>query len=150
MVEPERRLGGRQDEEGLEGEKALCFFCRLGGAWDQTPAPSQPPCGCRRFRRCAGGSSELLTVGVTPVTEGKWVRAFYRAPSVNGICVPCYMLCVSVGSVAGPVLCVGSLGAVSVRDARYPHVRADSCVYFTAFNGFVRFSYTLLRCFAGS
>ena len=38
------------------------------------------------------------------------------------------MLRVSVCYVAGPVLCVGSLGVVSVRHARYPYVRADSSV----------------------
>ena len=48
------------------------------------------------------------------------------------------MLRVSVCYVAGPVLCVGSLGVVSVRHARYPYVRADSYVYFTVFYGFVR------------
>ena len=47
------------------------------------------------------------------------------------------MLRVSVCYVAGPVLCVGSLGVVSVRHARYPYVRADSYVYFTVFYGFV-------------
>ena len=42
------------------------------------------------------------------------------------------MLCVSVCSVAGPVLCVGSLGAVSVRDARYVlRIRASILRYFT-------------------
>ena len=53
---------------------------------------------------------------------------------------------VSVCYVAGPVLCVGSLGAVSVRDARYVlRIRAsilrhftDSYVFYTVLYGYVR------------
>ena len=72
------------------------------------------------------------------MTEGKWGRAFYRAPFVNGICVHCSMLGVSVCSVAGPVLCIGSLGVVSVRHARYPHVRTYSYVYLWIRKSLVR------------